>query len=274
MTTATNLTEESTSRYVQAGNTRLHYNEAGSGPPMVVIHGGDIGATGWLNYGPMLPTLAEKFHVYLVDLPNYGKSDALTITEPTDTVAARALRDMLDTLSIEKANIVGNTSVSRAFAIDYPERTLKIITNGNAASGNTIFAPTPTEGNRASALANSEVSFQTMKAYCRMCLYNSDLATDEWVQARYESANNPAHLAAKRAAPRGARDILAESSKIKAPVLSIKGRDDRLGPIDNQLRLLFSIPDIRLLIFANCGHWSHIDKRDEFAREAMSFLES
>jgi pimeloyl-ACP methyl ester carboxylesterase len=241
---------------------------------MIVIHGGDIGATGWLNYGPMLPTLASKFHVYLVDLPNYGKSGALRMNEPTDTVNARALRDLMDKLGIEQANIVGNTSSTRAFAIDYPERTLKIVTNGNAASGFTIFAPTPTEGNRLSAEANANVSFETMKAYCRVCLYNSDLATDKWVQARYESANNPEHLAAKRAASRGGRDILAESSKIRCPVLSIKGRDDRLGPIDNQLRLLFAIPDIRLLIFANCGHWSHIDKREEFAREVMSFLDS
>ena len=135
MTTMANLTEESTSQYVQARDIRLHYNEAGSGPPMIVMHGGDIGATGWLNYQHMLPKLASRFHVYLLDLPNYGKSDSAVMTEPDSTVCARAVRDMLDALGIDKADIVGNTAVTRAFAIDYPERTKKIVTNGNASSG-------------------------------------------------------------------------------------------------------------------------------------------
>ncbi|HEY7065858.1 MAG TPA: hypothetical protein VII06_30565 [Chloroflexota bacterium] len=38
-------TEESTSRYAQAGDVRLHYHEAGSGPAVVLLHGGGPGAT-------------------------------------------------------------------------------------------------------------------------------------------------------------------------------------------------------------------------------------
>ena len=44
------VTEESTSRYVQAGPVRIHYNEVGTGDPILCIHGGGPGATSWSNF--------------------------------------------------------------------------------------------------------------------------------------------------------------------------------------------------------------------------------
>ena len=40
------ITEASTSRFVTAGGVKIHYNEAGSGPALVLIHGGGPGASG------------------------------------------------------------------------------------------------------------------------------------------------------------------------------------------------------------------------------------
>ncbi|MPZ24836.1 MAG: alpha/beta fold hydrolase [Dehalococcoidia bacterium] len=112
-----------------------------------------------------------------------------------------------------------------------------------------------------------------MRTYCSICLYHQELVTEEWVRARYESANNPAHIAAKKNSARAQRDLLAESGRIKCPVLVTKGRDDRLGPIDHQLRLLWSIPNVRLVIFGESGHWSHLDQPDDFAKIVMAFLD-
>jgi len=55
------LTEESTSKYVQAGEVRLHYNEAGSGHAVIAIHGGGPGASGWSNYRTNIGPLSEHF---------------------------------------------------------------------------------------------------------------------------------------------------------------------------------------------------------------------
>ena len=41
-------TEKDTSKFVQAGKVRMHYNEAGSGDPLVLIHGGGP----WHGGGP------------------------------------------------------------------------------------------------------------------------------------------------------------------------------------------------------------------------------
>jgi len=46
------LTEESTSRYTQAGPYRVHYNEAGEGPAVIMLHGGGPGdLQHWSNDG-------------------------------------------------------------------------------------------------------------------------------------------------------------------------------------------------------------------------------
>jgi 2-hydroxy-6-oxonona-2,4-dienedioate hydrolase len=44
------VTEQSTSRYVQTSKWKIHYNELGSGYPVIMLHGGGPGASGWSNY--------------------------------------------------------------------------------------------------------------------------------------------------------------------------------------------------------------------------------
>ena len=49
-TTAAKLTEEGTSKFVQTEKWKIHYNEAGTGHPVIFFHGGGPGATGWSNF--------------------------------------------------------------------------------------------------------------------------------------------------------------------------------------------------------------------------------
>ena len=75
MAGTTPLTEEGTSRYATVDGVKVHYNEAGSGPPVVMLHGGGPGASGWSNFGTNVGPLSERFRVILMDLPGFGKSD-------------------------------------------------------------------------------------------------------------------------------------------------------------------------------------------------------
>ena len=69
------LTEEGTSKFIQAGPLKLHYHEAGKGPALIMIHGGGPGAGGWSNYRRNVDHFAEHFRVILPDLPGFAKSD-------------------------------------------------------------------------------------------------------------------------------------------------------------------------------------------------------
>jgi pimeloyl-ACP methyl ester carboxylesterase len=85
---APELTYEATSRTVQTESWKIHYNEAGEGHPVVMLHGSGPGATGWSNFGPNMPALAERFRVLAVDMPGWGASDAVTFEERDHATAA------------------------------------------------------------------------------------------------------------------------------------------------------------------------------------------
>ena len=142
MATTAQLTEEATSKFVQAGDIRMHYNEAGTGETVIFLHGGGPGATGWSNFVRNIGPLSEHFHVMLVDMPQYGGSDDVIMTEPHSTVTARAVKDMLDALGIEKANLVGNSmggAATLAFAVDHNERLNKMVLMGSGGGGVASF---------------------------------------------------------------------------------------------------------------------------------------
>ena len=79
----------------------LHYEEAGaagSGPPVVLLHGGGPGASGASNFAKNLPVFAERFRTLVVDQPGYGKSDKPPVQGNYFTFAADALAALLDEL--------------------------------------------------------------------------------------------------------------------------------------------------------------------------------
>jgi hypothetical protein len=76
----------------------LHYEEAGAGPPVVLLHGGGPGASGPSNFRRNLPVFAERFRTLVVDQPGYGKSDKPPVAGNYFTFAADALAGLLDEL--------------------------------------------------------------------------------------------------------------------------------------------------------------------------------
>ena len=69
------FTFENTSRRVEiAPGKILHYHEAGTGFPVVCLHGGGPGASGWANYSRNIAALAQHFRVLAFDLPQFGGS--------------------------------------------------------------------------------------------------------------------------------------------------------------------------------------------------------
>jgi len=85
-----------TSRRARAGDIMLHYNEAGEGPVLVMLHGGGPGASSWSNFKQNLSGLSQHFRVLLVDQPGYGGSDKPEASEPFWTYSARAVKNLLE----------------------------------------------------------------------------------------------------------------------------------------------------------------------------------
>src|SRR5262249_22282602 len=94
-------------------------------------------------------------------------------------------------------------------------------------------------------------------------------------KARYEETLKPggavgnARIARDR--PRGLRVTPDELATIKTQTLLIWGRDDRFVGVDDALQFLASLPNARLLLLSNCGHWVQVERRADFIAQVRAF---
>ncbi|MET9028011.1 4,5:9,10-diseco-3-hydroxy-5,9,17-trioxoandrosta-1(10),2-diene-4-oate hydrolase [Nocardia sp. NPDC004168] len=286
MTSTAELTAESTSRYAQVRpDLRLHYHEAGvgSGPTIVLLHGGGPGASSWSNFARNIPVLAEHFHVIAVDQPGYGRSDKPTEHPQYFVHSASALKDLLDHLEItSRVHLLGNSLGGGAavrFALDYPDRAGKLILMGPGGLSTNLFAPDPTEGVKLLSKFNFEPTRENLEAFLRIMVFDQSLITEELIDERFASASTPEALAATRAMGKSFASadfekgmLWRDAYKLRQPVLLIWGREDRVNPLDGALVATKVIPRAQLHVFGGCGHWAQLEKFHEFNRLAIDFL--
>jgi 2-hydroxy-6-oxonona-2,4-dienedioate hydrolase len=277
------LTEESTSRFVELPTQgKVHYNEAGSGHPVILIHGSGAGANGWSNFRTNIGPLAESFHVIAIDCIGWGKSDAAT-ADRYDHVAM--VVELMDALGLEKAALVGNSMggmIAIAVAARHADRVSHLITMGPGAfvSTPTLFGPGdgPTEGIKILLEGYANPTRETMRKLVEIMAYDKAFATDELAELRASSAAaRPDHLANGlrsfvEGGPVRNQATWEEARGITAPALLIHGRDDRVVHYEHTLRLVSVIPNSRAVLLNRCGHWAQIEHAEEFNRTVRDFV--
>jgi pimeloyl-ACP methyl ester carboxylesterase len=111
--------------------------------------------------------------------------------------------------------------------------------------------------------------------------HNRALITDELVGLRYQASLNPPvrdSWAAMFPEPRQrwVDDLALSGSELAAigqPVLLVHGRDDQVVPWRvSSAQLIDLLPDARLHVLANCGHWTMIEKTQDFLTAVEPFL--
>ncbi|GBE67326.1 4,5:9,10-diseco-3-hydroxy-5,9,17-trioxoandrosta-1 (10),2-diene-4-oate hydrolase [Mycobacterium sp. MFM001] len=285
MTAVEELTFESTSRYAEVdvdGPLKLHYHEAGSGPTIVLLHGGGPGASSWTNFSRNIAVLAQHFHVLAVDQPGYGHSDKRAEHGQFNRYAARALKGLFDQLELGRVPLVGNSlggGTAVRFALDYPDRAGRLVLMGPGGLSVNLFAPDPTEGVKRLGKFSVEPTRENLEAFLRVMVYDQKLITPELIDQRFELASTPESLAATIAMGKSfagadfeAGTMWREVYRLRQPVLLIWGREDRVNPLDGALVALKTIPRVQLHVFGQCGHWAQVEKFDEFNKLTIDFL--
>lgn len=280
---ASTLTEAGTSKYVQAGSIRVHYNEAGTGEPLIFCEGQGAGTSAWVVYHRVVGALSEHFRCLLLDQPGYGKSDPVTVKgESRSTMYARTVREVMDALGIEKATIVDmsfGAQTAQVFAIENPSRTNKLVLHAAGLGGPTLFGHPPASSYAFIQMnaAFATPGLETMRAMMHAFLFNGSSYSDEelLLQQRVDAwLSRPELDAARRASDSVQRDVSADIRKITHPVLQLHGRNDLIAPLESALRLLSALPDSRLIAFGNCGHWIPVERPAEFARYVIDFVKN
>jgi pimeloyl-ACP methyl ester carboxylesterase len=109
----------------RAGTTAIA--SAGSGPAVLCLHG--LGGTK-ASFLPTLAALAEHHRVIALDLPGFGDSSKPIRAAYDAPFFAEWVRELMDTLAIERAHLVGNSMGGRIgieLALSEPERVDRLV---------------------------------------------------------------------------------------------------------------------------------------------------
>lgn len=269
----------STSRRIRTPDWDIHYHDAGAGAPVVLLHGSGPGASGWSNFAPNIAALAANFRVLAVDVPGWGESQAV---DPTRADSVGAVLQLLDSLDIDAAALVGNSMggmIALAAAVHAPDRVTRVVTMGAPGPFEpSLFAPAGiSEGFKVLLGGYHDPSPDRIRELVEIMTYDSSVASEETIRDRAAAAahrddhraNFLAGISREGFLPASTADQLMT---ITAPTLIVHGRDDRVVPIENALRLCALIPDSRAYLINRCGHWAQLEHADEFNRVVAGFL--
>ena len=266
------------SRFVEVEGVRLHYQDVGTGPVVVAIHGAGPGASAESNFKRNTGPLSQKFRVLLFDMPQFGQSAKVVLTEPRLAFNSRMLKGFLNALELDEVAIVGNSmggQVGLKFGLDNPDRLSKIVIIGSGAVP-PIFAPFPVEGVRMinNFYKGEGPTREKLRELLHTIVYDSSLLTDDVFEERWRAATLPdvVDLFSRRQGPLPRESLAADLPKLKAKLLTIWGMDDRMGALDVGIQITRMAPNARMHIFAKCGHWAQVEHADEFNRLVLGFL--
>lgn len=278
------ITYESTLREVATSSGVLRYHEAGSGPPLVLLHGSGAGVSGWRNFRGNLGYFAQNFRTLALEFPGFGVSDS-TGEHPMLSAPASAIR-FLDALGIEQADFIGNSlggQVATRIAIDYPERVRRLVTIGGV--GRNLYSPMPGEGIKLLVDFTEDPTRERLIQWLEAMVYDPAVLTEELIDERFAVATDADTLASARLmyGRHTIALILAsvesadapdwtQLGKIKAPTLLTWGRDDRVTPLDSSILPMRTIPKAELHVFPNCGHWVMVEAKAAWESAVMAFL--
>lgn len=252
-----------------------HYHELGEGTPILFLHGSGTGVTAAANWWLNLPAISEQGRCIAIDSIGYGQSVVADGTEYGIKEWVRHAVRVLDALGIDKTWIVGNSLggwLAFQFAIDFPDRLLGIVSMGTGGAKLT------------GALAghsNPTLTEDGIRKTLELFVVDKSLVTDELVALRYRSALNDtasdrlADVVAARDRDRHELpldfDVLAA---LQIPVLLIHGVQDVVIPVSRTWELLNLIPHADAHIFSQCGHWSQVERAEDFNTVITRYLAS
>ncbi|UDY36123.1 alpha/beta fold hydrolase [Dermatobacter hominis] len=262
------------------------YRMAGSGPPILLIHGIGDESSSWM---PVLPALAERHTVIAPDLLGHGSSDK---PRADYSVAAfsNGMRDLLDVLDVDRVTVVGHSlggGVAAQLAYQYPERVERLVLIGTGGVGREVSpvlraaaAPLSELGMAPLMVPGAnEVVGAVLGVLGRLGL---DIGRDAGEVARVlrgmpDRRQRAAFGRTLRAVVdrRGQlvtmldRAYLAESM----PVLLAWGDHDGIIPVEHAQRAHEAMPGSRLSIYEGAGHFPHHADPDRFVAELNAFVD-
>jgi pimeloyl-ACP methyl ester carboxylesterase len=237
------------SRYLQMGDVSIHYQVAGHGPPLVLLHGLS-GSTRW--WARNVPTLAQHFHLHLVDLIGFGSSRGASRFVLRE--AASHLTRWMDHLDLDRASLIGHSMggyIAADLAAAAPARIDRLVLV------DAVALPLPrTRWHQAIGL---------FRGLWRLPV--------DFLPVLVADAHRAGPATILRAAHELlTADIQAKLSQVAAPTLLVWGEGDAVVPVELGARLARALPCARLVVVPGAGHNPMWDRADVFNHLVLDFL--
>ncbi len=261
---------------IRADGVMTNYHEAGSGTPVILIHGSGPGVSAWSNWRLAVPYLADQLHVFAYDQLGFGYTELPAQHSYGLERWTEHLLSFMQAVGVTKAHLIGNSmgaAVALATAVTHPEVVDKLVLMG--AMG--VHFPI-TEG--LDAVWGYTPSIANMKRLIDIFAYDRKLVTDALAEQRYTASVRPGMQEAFSSmfpTPRqhGVDELAAYEDrlgKVHASTLLFHGREDRVIPLEASLKLLNILPNVQLHVFGHCGHWTQTEHATTFNRLVRDFL--
>ena len=264
-------------RHVDVHGVRTRVLRAGAGPDLVLLHGtgGHLEA-----YARDIAGLAADFRVTAYDMVGHGWSD-LPDRPYTIDVLSDHLTGLMDALAIPRAHLSGESLggwVAAWTAAHQPDRVGRMVLNtpGNIANKPEVMKRLV----ESTTAAVRDPSDATVRRRVEFLFHHTEMVTDELVTLRRAVYSRPGFLTAIGNTlvlqdPEVRRDFAWDPSwvgKVTAPVLLLWTDHDPTGGLDEAELLLSWLPDARLEVIEDAGHWPQWEKPGEYLRAHRDFL--
>ncbi len=256
--------------FVENLGARIHWDEQGSGAPLLLIMGLGWPYQGWWR---LRPVLSEKYRTIALDNRGVGRSEAPAGPYSIAQMAADAA-GVLNAARVNTAHIFGVSMggmIAQEFALQYPKKVRSLILGCTAAGG--------PEAVRAEEEAVLRTRGQDPDQFARAInpfIYDAgtspQLVEEDTAVRRKWYASADVYFAQLQAVT--AWEAYSRLAQISAPTLVIHGENDRLVPAENGKRIAGRIPGAKLVTIPGASHVFTTDQPAVAQAAILDFLDA
>jgi pimeloyl-ACP methyl ester carboxylesterase len=230
------------SRRLKVNGHGAHYLKAGSGPPVVLLHGGASDSRDWI---PTMASLADRFAFYAPDLVGFGQSErdgkGYYLSDFSDFVL-----DFIDALRLERPALVGHSFGARVCldaALKRQEQVSRLVIMDASGLG------------KMSWLGSALFTF----FWGLRKVMNRPQPFPRFLEKEGDDYNNVSDEVLRR---------------LKTPTLIVWKRHDPYMPVAIARRAAKLIPGAKLVVLPGYGHAPNKQDRDVFNKLLVEFLDA
>jgi 2-hydroxy-6-oxo-6-(2'-aminophenyl)hexa-2,4-dienoate hydrolase len=263
-------------RFIDVNGIKTCYIEDGSGPPLLLVHGGGAGANSYGNWFACMPLFAKHFRTIAVDMVGFGDTDKPdgASFEYSQKSRWEHIAGFVKALGLEKASMVGNSmggATVMGVAIEFPDLVDKLVLMGSAGLNSEI---TPALG----PVLNYDFTKEGMIRLMQVLTNPAFEIKSEMVDYRWTNSVEPGARQAYAATMNWVRkqgglfysdDYIA---KVQQPTFVVNGKVDEVVTLKQAARFLELIDNSWGYIMPHTGHWAMIEHPEDFSAAVTAFI--